>query len=79
VLGGKANVKTPHGVFSLKIEAGTYSGKKLRLKEKGMPEYGKIGVYGDFIAEIKISVPTDLSSKEKELLEELRQLRSVKA
>ena len=77
VLGGKANVKTPHGIFSLKIEAGTNSGKKLRLKEKGMPEYGKIGVYGDFIAEIKISVPTDLSSKEKELLEELRQLRSA--
>lgn len=78
-LGGKANVKTPHGVFSLKITPGTNSGKKLRLKGKGMPEYGKKESFGDFIAEIKISVPTDLNSKEKELLEQLRQLRSVKA
>jgi len=77
-LGGKTNVKTPHGVFALNIAAGTNSGKKLRLKGKGMPEYGKKGVHGDFIAEINISVPTNLSSKEKQLLEELRQLRSAK-
>lgn len=77
-LGGKANVKTPHGSFALSIALGTSGGKKLRLKGKGMPEYGKKGVFGDFIGEIKISVPTNLSSKEKELLEELRQLKSAK-
>ncbi len=77
-LGGKANVKTPHGTLSLSIAPSTNSGKKLRLKGKGMPAYGKKGVFGDFIAEIKISVPTNLSSKEKELLEELRKLRAAK-
>lgn len=78
-LGGKANVKTPHGTFSLNVEAGTAGGKKLRLKGKGMPAYGKKGIYGDFIAEIKISVPTNLSSREKELLQKLRKLRAAKA
>jgi len=78
-LGGKANVKTPHGTFSLNVEAGTAGGKKLRLKGKGMPDYGKKGIYGDFIAEIKISVPTNLSSREKELLQKLRKLRATKA
>jgi curved DNA-binding protein len=77
-LGGKAKVKTPHGVMSLGIAPETNSGKKLRLKGKGMPEYGKKGVFGDFIGEIKILVPTNLSSKEKEMLEELRQLRYAK-
>ena len=77
-LGGKANVKTPHGSFSLNIQAGSAGGKKLRLKGKGMPDYGKKGIYGDFIAEINISIPTNLSSREKELLQNLRKLRTAK-
>ncbi|MGB6037745.1 MAG: J domain-containing protein [Cryomorphaceae bacterium] len=77
-LGGKATVKTPHGALSLNVTPGTDSGKKLRLKGKGMPEYGKNGVSGDFIAEIRITVPTDLSPQEKKLMEELRELRRAK-
>lgn len=77
-IGGKVNVKTPHGRFSLDIAPGTSGGKKLRLKGKGMPEYGKKGAYGDFIVETKISVPTDLTSREKELLGQLKRLRASK-
>jgi len=77
-LGGKAQVKTPHGTLSLAIAPGTNSGKKLRLKGKGMPEYGKNGVFGDFIAEIRITVPAKLSTREKKLIEELRKLRTAK-
>jgi curved DNA-binding protein len=79
VLGGKANVQTPHGTFSLTIAPGTGGGKKLRLKGKGMPAYGKKGVYGDFIAEIRISVPKEISSRERELLEKLQSIRDAKA
>ena len=78
-LGGKVEIKTPHGALSLSIAAGTNSGKRLRLKGKGMPEYGKNGVSGDFIAEIRITVPVDLSPQEKKLMEELRELRSARA
>jgi len=78
VLGGKANVQTPHGIFSLTIAPGTGGGKKLRLKGKGMPAYGKKGVFGDFIAEIRVSVPKEISYQERELLEKLKSLSAFK-
>lgn len=79
VLGGKARVNTPHGNYSLSIAPGTKSGKKLRLKGKGMPAYGKKNVFGDFIAEVQVEIPQNLSEEEKKLFENLRELRKSKA
>lgn len=79
VLGGKVQVQTPHGKYALSITPGTSSGKKLRLKGKGMPEYGKKGLFGDFIAVVDVRIPRSLSTEEKELFEKLRELRKTTA
>ncbi len=74
VLGGKVEVRTLHGKLNMPISKGTPSGKKLRLKGKGMPDYDKEGKFGDLTLEVQIKVPTDLSKKETELFEELQKL-----
>jgi len=79
VLGGKVAVQTPHGKYSLNIEPGTSSGKKLRLRGKGMPDYGNQGKYGDFIAIVEVNIPNSLTAEEKALFEKLRNLRRSKA
>lgn len=74
VLGGKINVITPEGQTRISIPAGTSGGKKLRLKGKGFPEYNKPGVKGDLIIEIRIDVPKNLSSRQKELFQKLQKM-----
>lgn len=74
VLGGKENIQTPHGALSVPVAAGTQPGAKLRLRGKGMPDYDKPGVFGDFIAEMKMTVPKNLTAEQKKLFEKLREL-----
>jgi len=76
VLGGKVPLHTPGGTIQVTIPPGTSCGKKLRIRGKGMPVYGKDGQYGDLYAEVRIVVPKDLNPREKELYEELKKLRS---
>lgn len=76
VLGGKIEVDTLHGKLNMPIAKGTQSGKKLRLKGKGMPDYDKQGSFGDLILEVQIAVPTNLTDKEIELFKALEKIRS---
>ncbi len=68
VLGGQREIETLHGKINIKIPAGVSSGKTLRLKKLGLP---KDGSYGDLNVKIKIVIPENLSSKEKELYKQL--------
>ena len=74
VLGGQVRVPTLNGDVSLKIPAGTSSGKTFRLRGKGMPNPRKPKQPGDLLATVQIKVPKSLSSHERELFEELAQL-----
>jgi curved DNA-binding protein len=67
-LGGDVAVTTPEGVVTVRIPAGSPSGRKIRLRGKGFPASDGAG---DLLAEVRIVVPTHLSAKEKELFEEL--------
>ncbi len=67
-LGAKVNVHTLAGTVSLTIPARTQSGQKLRLRGKGLPK-GKTA--GDLLVTIRIVVPDKLTSKERELFEQL--------
>ena len=67
-LGAKIQVPTLDGVVTLKVPAGTRSGKVLRVKGKGGARAG--GTRGDLLARIEIEVPQKLSRRERELLEE---------
>lgn len=72
-LGGEVSTPTLGGKVTMKIPAGTQSGKVFRLKDKGMPDLRR-GFYGDQMAKVMISVPERISEEQKKLLEELAQL-----
>jgi len=78
VLGGQVRVPTLNGDVSLKIPAGTSSGKTFRLRGKGMPNPRKPKQPGDLLATVQIKVPANLSTHERELFEELAQLSERK-
>ncbi len=69
-LGAEVDVPTLEGTVSIKIPAGTQSGKILRLRGKGMPSvYGRSK--GDMLVRIAVETPRKLTSRQKELLTEL--------
>lgn len=71
VLGNHFEVPTIDGKVKIKIDAGTPSGKILRLKEKGIKEVNSYG-RGDQLIYVNIWTPKTLSSEEKAILEKLR-------
>lgn len=73
-LGAKVDIKTLDGYVSISVPPGSQSGRQLRLRGKGLPSgKNKGGHGGDLLATIKIVVPKELSGKEKELFEKLRE------
>jgi curved DNA-binding protein len=77
VLGGKKIVRTLNGkTVNVSIPEGTEGGKILRLKGLGYPLSKKKNSYGDLLVRIKIELPTNLSSEEKQLFNKLASLRS---
>jgi molecular chaperone DnaJ len=67
-LGTKVAVPTLDGQVTVKIPAGTQSGKTFRVKGKAGPRPG--GGTGDLLVTVEVQVPTKLSKQEKESLEE---------
>ncbi len=76
ILGGDVTVDTFDGKVKLKVKPETQNGTKIKLTGKGFPVYRKEGQYGDLYITYDIEMPTKLSSKEKELFNELKNLKS---
>lgn len=72
-LGGKVLVPTMEGKAELRIPAGTQSGTLFRLRGKGMPVMGGKS-HGDQLCRVHIKVPTKLSARQKEILNQLSEL-----
>jgi curved DNA-binding protein len=70
-LGASVEVPTLAGAVNLKVPPGTNSGRKLRLSGRGLPK--PQGGAGDLFAVAQIFVPTQLSEREREIYESLRQ------
>jgi len=70
-LGDKISIKTIDGEVSLKIPAGTYSGKVFKLKGKGVSSFQGYGK-GDHLVEVIVKIPDKLTKEQKRLLEELK-------
>lgn len=68
-LGTEISVETVDGPITLKIPAGTQSGKVFKLTGRGVPVVGR-STRGDHLATVTVDIPTKLSSKQRELLEE---------
>jgi molecular chaperone DnaJ len=73
VLGGEIDVPIIDGKATLKIPKGIKPGTVLRMHDKGIPHLHHIG-RGDQNVRITIDVPTKLSKRQKELLEEYETL-----
>lgn len=72
-LGGEEKIKTLKEEVVMKIPEGTQSGKVFRMRGQGMPDVHGSHEYGDLYVRVMIAVPTSLSHRQRELLEELRQ------
>lgn len=72
-LGAEVEAKTIHGQEKVKISAGTQPDQVLRLRGKGIPYVDGSG-RGDHFVHVKVRVPSHLSEKQRELLEQLAAL-----
>ncbi|MEM7240437.1 MAG: DnaJ C-terminal domain-containing protein, partial [Pseudomonadota bacterium] len=62
--GGRTRVKVPTGV---------QTGKRLRLRGKGMPALQRPGQWGELYIELSVETPVNLTARQKELLQEFEQ------
>jgi len=69
-LGGEVELPTLNGNVSLKVPAGTQSGKVFRLRGKGVITV-RDPRQGDLFAKVAVETPVNLTAKQKELLEKL--------
>ena len=69
-LGGQIDVPTVDGGKTrLKVPEGCEAGKQFRLKGKGMPVL-RSKVFGDMYIQVEVETPKNLSSRQRQLLEE---------
>jgi molecular chaperone DnaJ len=71
-LGANVEVPTLNGPVTLKVPAGTPSGKTFRVRGRGAPK--KNGA-GDLLVTVNVDVPGKLSREEKQLLKQLGEAR----
>lgn len=74
VLGGEAKVSTLYGDVICRIPEGAQTGRKIRLKGKGIVSMKNPSVHGDQYVTIRIQVPQNLSPEAKEKLREFQQV-----
>jgi curved DNA-binding protein len=74
VLGGETQVPTMNGPVMLTIPPGTQNGQVFRLRGKGMPKLRNPEEQGDLYAEMAVQLPTDLTTRQQELFEQLRDI-----
>jgi molecular chaperone DnaJ len=67
-LGGEVELPTLDGHVSLKVPAGTQSGKTFRLRGKGVTTV-RDSRQGDLFAQVAVETPINLTSEQQELLE----------
>jgi curved DNA-binding protein len=68
-LGTTVPLETPGGETKVKVPPGTPSGRRLRLRGRGLPN--PRGRPGDLFAEVQVTVPPRLCSEERRLFEQL--------
>ena len=70
ILGTTIKADTVDGKLEVKIPPGTQPEQKLRLKGKGAPRLGS-DQRGDAYITVKVKIPSNVSGKEKELVEQI--------
>jgi DnaJ-class molecular chaperone len=76
VLGGEADVYTLNSAVQLKIPPESQNGQRFRLAGQGMPKLNHAESKGNLYVTLRPRMPKDLSDEERELLTQLKQLRT---
>jgi curved DNA-binding protein len=69
VLGTTVRMPTPGGPVDIKVPPNTAAGQQLRLSGRGLPR--PHGGAGDLFAIAQIAVPSTVTARERELLQQL--------
>jgi DnaJ-class molecular chaperone len=73
-LGAVVEIATVDGAIKMRIPDGTQPGRVFRIRGKGIPQAaGKTSPRGDHLVQVQIEVPTELTARQRELIEELGQ------
>ena len=75
-LGADIEVPTLTGRAKLKVEAGTQSGRVLRMRDKGIPHLNAFG-RGDQLVRVNVWVPTSVTGKDRQILKQLAESESI--
>ncbi|QTX02592.1 molecular chaperone DnaJ [Candidatus Phytoplasma luffae] len=78
ILGNTFVVDTIYGEVYLKIPSGTQSHTQFKLKNKGIPYLNSSYRKGDHYITVKVTIPTKLTSHEKKLIEQIKEIDSSK-
>ena len=78
VLGTTLEIPTLQRFATVHVPSGTQPGTVLRLKRKGLPEFGGAGK-GDLLLRIGVKVPERLSVEERNLYEQLRKIGAARS
>ena len=65
-LGAQVSVPTPDGQVTLKVPAGTTSGRTFRVKGRGVPKKGAVG---DLLVTVEVAVPANMTAEARAALE----------
>ena len=76
VLGCEVEVPTITGRVALQIPMGTQNGRSFKIKGKGLP-MGESAQFGDLYATVKVRLPESVSDEERQLYEQLRDIRAT--
>jgi molecular chaperone DnaJ len=74
-LGAQIEIPTIMGKTTLKLPPGTQTGAEFRVRGKGFPNVRGYG-HGDLLARIFVEVPTHLTAKQRDLLEQYAKLEN---
>ncbi len=77
-LGGEIEIPTLDGYAKIKVPAETQSGKVFRLRGKGIKGV-RSAVTGDLMCHVLVETPVNLTSRQKELLQELEEINTKEA
>ena len=76
ILGGSVEVDTLRGRVELTIPPESQNGQRIRLAGQGMPVLNRPESNGDLYVILRPKMPIDLTDDERELLTQLKNLRS---
>lgn len=68
-LGAQVEIPTLDAPVTIRIPAGSSTGRRMRLRGKGFPSHS--GEPGDLYVEVRVMVPESLTDRERELFEQL--------